>query len=109
MRGKDPSEQRSTSLASDSGLLSVFVGEKAITRNEHTSNVLAFRRASVGGLIAWTLFGLTDWFIVAFVEPGPLWYFLLLRGIGLLILTAAVARLHMNPMPSERTSRLPVS
>lgn len=100
MRGSESSQRPSMSLANESGLISVFVGEKAVTRNEHTSNVLAFRRASVVGLIAWALFGITDWFIVRFVEPGPFWYFLLLRGAGLLMLTGIVARLHLNPMPS---------
>lgn len=104
MSATEPSK-RSLSVAAESGLLGKFAGEAAIARDEHTANVLALRTTAVFGLVAWALFGLTDVFIVNFVEPGRLWLYLMLRGLGLIVISLVAWRLHRAPSPSPRMLR----
>ena len=70
------------------------------TRSERAGDILRLRRAMLIGLVAWPLFGLLDWFVVSFVQSGELWFYLGLRGVGLLLLLAAAIRLFTPPAPS---------
>jgi hypothetical protein len=72
----------------------------SVERDEHVSTVLRLRRACAVGVVAWPAFALVDWFIVSFVHPGRLWFYLLLRAIGLLPLLLAVVILYGRRMPS---------
>jgi serine/threonine protein kinase len=95
-----------TPVLSPNATGSLHLGEGAADRDEHASNVLSLRRASVIGVVAWTLFGLTDWYVVSFVHPGRLWLYLALRAAGLAVLGLAALRMHAEPMPSAGTVRL---
>lgn len=57
------------------------------------SQLRRLRRAAVIAVVVWPFFGLVDWFVVSFVTPGRLWFYLLLRGIGLLVLLVAVLQI----------------
>ena len=81
---------------------SLSAAKRIIGNDEHASRVLRLRRVTTIGMVAWILFGLTDWFIVAFVEPGRLWVYWGLRAIGLVVVALSVVRLHRQPLPSER-------
>jgi len=72
----------------------------ALERDEHVSAVLRLRRACAVGVVAWPAFTLVDWFIVTFVHPGRLWFYLLLRAIGLLPLLIAVVLVYGRRLPS---------
>jgi eukaryotic-like serine/threonine-protein kinase len=78
----------------------------ALERDEHVSAVLRLRRALTVAVVAWPAFALVDWFVVAFVHPGRLWFYLLLRAIGLLPLLAAVGVLYGRRMPGPRVMRV---
>ena len=77
----------------------------ALERDEHVSAVLRLRRACAVGVVAWPAFALVDWFIVTFVHPGRLWFYLLLRAIGLLPLLLAVVIVYGRRMPSAASVR----
>ncbi len=81
------------------------VAETTEGAEEHAANVLNLRRVAKIGLVAWPMFALADWFIVAFIEPGRLWFYLLLRGIGLAVVGVSALRLHAMPIPSPRMVR----
>jgi serine/threonine-protein kinase len=83
----------------------IGLGESAVEQEEHAANVLRMRRLTTIALVAWPAFGLVDWFIVAFVNPGRLWVYMLLRGIGILLLGAAAASIFNRPGPSPRMLR----
>jgi hypothetical protein len=51
------------------------------------------------------LFGLTDWFIVSYVEPGRPWVYVAIRAIGVMLIGAVVLRLHLQPLPSPGAVR----
>ena len=72
-----------------------------VERDEHSGNVLRLRKAALVALVAWPLFALVDWFIVAFVHPGRLWVYALIRGIGLFLLLVAIALIHGRKLPSR--------
>jgi serine/threonine-protein kinase len=72
-------------------------------RAEHAAEVARMRRASVIALFAWPAFGLVDLYIVLWVEPGRLWFYWLLRLVGLLTIVPAVVRLH-QPEPLSRSA-----
>jgi len=77
----------------------------ALERDEHVSAVLRLRRACAVGVVAWPAFALVDWFIVTFVHPGRLWFYLLLRAIGLLPLLLAVVIVYGRRMPGPAAVR----
>ena len=77
----------------------------ALERDEHVSAVLRLRRACAVGVVAWPAFAFVDWFIVSFVHPGRLWFYLLLRAIGLLPLLLAVVIVYARRMPSPAALR----
>ena len=77
----------------------------ALERDEHVSAVLRLRRACAVAVVAWPAFALSDWFIVTFVHPGRLWFYLLLRAIGLLPLLLAVVICYGRRMPSPAALR----
>jgi serine/threonine-protein kinase len=81
------------------------ITESAIAKAEHVANVLRMRKAALVGMVAWPLFGIVDWFVVAFVHTGRLWYYLTLRAVGLLWIALATARIHARPMVSPRLLR----
>ena len=81
------------------------VAERVVDRDEHVDQVFRLRRAAVIGIAAWVAFGLVDWFIVAFVEPGRLWVYWAIRAIGLALLIAASIRVFAKPMPTPRLLR----
>jgi len=81
-------------------------GEPTAGADEHAANVLNLRRVATIGLVAWPLFAFADWFIVAFIQPGRLWFYLVLRAIGLGVVGAAALRLHSTPVPGPRMLRL---
>jgi len=97
MRADSTMQVAAPSASASSGS---WLGDEAVARDEHASNVLGLRRAAIIGLVAWPLFGLTDLFVVEFVQPGRLWLFLLLRAVGLVILGIGALRLHRRPTPS---------
>ncbi|HEU5061256.1 MAG TPA: serine/threonine-protein kinase [Kofleriaceae bacterium] len=77
----------------------------ALERDEHVSAVLRLRRACAVAVVAWPAFALVDWFIVTFVHPGRLWFYLLLRAIGLLPLLLAVVICYGRRIPSPALLR----
>ncbi len=77
----------------------------ALERDEHVSAVLRLRRACAVGVVAWPAFAVVDWFIVTFVHPGRLWFYLLLRAIGLLPLLLAVVICYGRRLPSPAAVR----
>jgi serine/threonine-protein kinase len=77
----------------------------AVERDEHVSLFLRLRRACAVAVVVWPAFALVDWFIVTFVHPGRLWFYLLLRGIGLFPLLIAVIVLYGRRMPGPMTLR----
>jgi len=81
------------------------IAERAIEQAEHVGTVLRMRKASIIGLVVWPLFGLVDWFVVSYVHAGRLWYYLVLRAIGMLWIGLGAARLHTRPLPSPRLLR----
>src|SRR5690606_14622442 len=78
----------------------------ALERDEHVSAVLRLRRACTVAVVAWPTFALVDWFIVTFVHPGRLWFYLLLRALGLLPILLAVFVLYGRRMPGPRLMRV---
>jgi eukaryotic-like serine/threonine-protein kinase len=81
-------------------------GANTVERDEHVHNVLRLRRGAIVGLIAWPLFGLVDWYVVEFVEPGRLWFYLGLRLVGLLLMLGAVLTVYARRMPSPGLLRV---
>lgn len=77
----------------------------ALERDEHVSKVLKLRRACTVGVVTWPLFAFVDWFIVEFVHPGRLWFYLLLRAIGLLVLLLCVVILYRRRTPGPTVVR----
>ncbi|MCA9666840.1 MAG: serine/threonine protein kinase, partial [Myxococcales bacterium] len=77
-------------------------GDAAVEQSEHLTRLLRLKKAATIALVAWPLFGVVDWFIVGFVHPGRLWYYLLLRAVGLVLIGLAAFRLHKKPAPSPR-------
>jgi serine/threonine-protein kinase len=77
----------------------------ALERDEHVSAVLRLRRACAVGVVAWPAFALVDWFIVTFVHPGRLWFYLMLRALGLLPLLVGVIVVYGRRMPSPGVLR----
>src|SRR5690606_31740892 len=77
----------------------------ALERDEHVSAVLRLRRACAVGVVTWPAFAAVDWFIVTFVHPGRLWFYLLLRGLGLFPLLLAVVVLYGRRMPGPAVLR----
>jgi eukaryotic-like serine/threonine-protein kinase len=77
----------------------------ALERDEHVSAVLRLRRACAVGVVAWPAFALVDWFIVTFVHPGRLWFYLMLRALGLLPLLVGVIVVYGRRMPSPAVLR----
>ncbi|HYU15557.1 MAG TPA: serine/threonine-protein kinase, partial [Candidatus Acidoferrum sp.] len=71
----------------------------AVERDEHVSMVLRLRRACAVGVVAWPAFGLVDWFIVTFVQPGRLWLYLALRALGLVPLLLCVVVMYGRRLP----------
>lgn len=77
------------------------------SRNEEHQDLLQrFRRGAAIAVVTWPVFGLVDWFIVNFVEPGRLWFYLSLRAIGLVVLLAAVLLTFGKTEPSIRRLRM---
>jgi eukaryotic-like serine/threonine-protein kinase len=74
----------------------------AVERDEHVAAVLRLRRVCCAAVILWPLFGLLDWFIVEHVHPGRLWFFLLLRAIGLVALGVGVLFMFGPRLPGPR-------
>jgi serine/threonine-protein kinase len=77
----------------------------ALERDEHASMVLRLRRACAVAVVAWPAFGLVDWFVVEFVHPGRLWFYLALRGAGLLPLLVSVVVVFSRRVPSPALVR----
>ncbi len=77
----------------------------ALERDEHVSTVLRLRRAAAVGVVAWPAFAFVDWFLVTFVQPGRLWFYLTLRAIGLAPLLIAVLIVYGKRMPSPAVLR----
>ena len=73
---------------------------------EYQDRLRRLRRAVVIAVLAWPTFGLLDWFIVSFVSPGRLWFYLTLRAIGLLVLLIAVLQIFAQKAPSSRRLRI---
>lgn len=96
----------STSTGAASALASQIDRVRATEREEHMATVSRLRAASRIGLLLWPLFGVLDWITAAYIEPGTLGYFLSLRGVGLVIIFAAVALLFRDPPPGPRSLRL---
>jgi serine/threonine-protein kinase len=77
----------------------------AAERDEHVALVLRLRRACTVAVFAWPLFGALDWFVASQGEPGRLWYFLLLRAIGLVAIGLAVLVFFAPRMPGPGVVR----
>ncbi len=73
---------------------------------EHQDRLSRFRRGTSVALAAWIFFGLVDWFIVSYVSPGRLWFYLTLRAIGLVTLCVAAAQVFGRNKPSLRRLRV---
>ncbi len=72
---------------------------------DHADRLKRTRRAVVVALAAWTAFGLIDWYIVRFLTSGRLWFYLALRGVGLVVLLLCYALLFAQKEPSNRMLR----
>ncbi len=75
----------------------------AIAEQEHMADVLRLRTVMIGALLLWGITAILDWSVVRFVQPGPLAYFLWLRGSAWLIMSAIVVRLYLKPPPTRRS------
>ncbi len=88
----------------------VFQGAEISTGDsrseEHSDRLQRLRRAMVIAVLAWPAFGLLDWFIVSFVAPGRLWFYLALRAIGLVVLLVAVIQIYAKKAPSSLRIRI---
>ncbi|MCP4444114.1 MAG: serine/threonine protein kinase, partial [Myxococcales bacterium] len=73
---------------------------------EHCDQLNRFRRAATIAVVAWPFFGLVDWFIVSFVSPGRLWFYLSLRALGLVALLVTVLQTFGKREPSSRRLRV---
>tara|TARA_R110002096_G_scaffold350395_2_gene543455 strand:- start:26500 stop:28077 length:1578 start_codon:yes stop_codon:yes gene_type:complete len=73
---------------------------------EHQDQLHRVRRALTIAVIAWPFFGLVDWYIVSFVAPGRLSFYLGLRAIGLLALLITVTQTFGSKEPSSRSLRV---
>ena len=72
---------------------------------EHQDQLHRVRRALTIAVIAWPFFGLVDWYIVSFVAPGRLWFYLSLRAIGLLALLVTVTQTFGGKEPTSKALR----
>lgn len=100
------SSQRDVPQDDASSSSSTIFDGTAIDHDEHVSNVFGMRRALTAGLVIWTLFGITDWFIAVLIEGGRLWFLLLLRLIGMLCLSLLLARCCIRSKPTPGVLRL---
>lgn len=73
---------------------------------ENADRLQRLRKAAVIAVLAWPVFGLVDWFIVSYVSPGRLWFYLALRAIGLVILLVAVVQIYAKKAPSSLRLRV---
>jgi tRNA A-37 threonylcarbamoyl transferase component Bud32 len=108
-RKRGAAKVRSADAMSDQRILNTedaLFAEHSPDSEEHTANVLSLRRAAKIGVVAWPLFGIADWLIVTFIQPGRLWLFLLLRVIGLAVILVSTLRLHARTMPSPGALRV---
>lgn len=78
----------------------------SVARDEHVANVLRLRKGGAIAVVSWPLFGVVDWFIASYVHPGRLWFYLLLRAIGLAFLLFGVLRIYASRLPSPSGLRV---
>ncbi|MEM9194719.1 MAG: serine/threonine-protein kinase [Myxococcota bacterium] len=78
---------------------------RTLDQSEHLARVVRMRKVAMFALFAWPLFGLVDWFIVSFVHPGRLWFYLLCRALGLVVLVPAAIRIYLEPAPKPWVTR----
>ena len=95
--GRDLSD-RSGIFAQPSSAASVRHAS-SIDNQEHVADIMRLRMVMSCALVLWLVTGVLDWSVVRFVQPGPLAYFLWLRGGSWLILCAVLARLFVRPAP----------
>jgi serine/threonine-protein kinase len=77
----------------------------ALEREELQAATLRLRTSLAVGLALWLLFGVGDWLIVEYIEPGRLDFFWALRLLGVLVMVATLVRLRFGP-PTLRRLRL---
>jgi serine/threonine-protein kinase len=65
-----------------------------VDAEELMSDLLRLRWLSSLGAVTWATLFLQDWAVVHYVHHGVLWHFLLIRGLGLIVILAVVRRLH---------------
>jgi serine/threonine-protein kinase len=76
-----------------------------VDHQEHIADVLRLRTVITGALLLWGLTAALDWSVVRFVQPGPLSYFLFIRGGAWLVMSVAALRLFVRPPPGPRLLR----
>ncbi len=73
---------------------------------DHEDRLRRTRRVAIIAVVAWTLFAIIDWYIVAFLAPGRLWFYLSLRGIGMVTLLGFTMVVYASKEPSSLTLRV---
>ncbi len=73
-----------------------------LEEEEHASAILRLRKGTAIGFWTWSLFGIADWVVVSFIEPGSLIRYYSLRALGCLVIFAGWVRLRSKPPPSRR-------
>lgn len=75
---------------------------RSFLEHEHAAEVQRLRRLLVLAVVFWPLFGLLDWMVVTFIQPGRLWVYWALRVVGTIPFASLLVRLHKSPPPSPR-------
>lgn len=73
---------------------------------DHEDRLRRTRRVAIIAVAAWTLFAVIDWYIVAFLAPGRLWFYLSLRGIGMVTLLGFTFVVFASKEPSSLLLRV---
>jgi eukaryotic-like serine/threonine-protein kinase len=79
---------------------------EAIGRREHTDAVRRLTVICGVALLVWPAFVITDVLTALWIEPGPLWPFLVLRAVGWVLLAAGYGWLRAAGTVSQRAFRV---
>jgi eukaryotic-like serine/threonine-protein kinase len=83
------------------GSTTALAQRSRIEREEVVADVLRLRWLSLIGLLAWVAFTWQDWMVVHYGHQGRMWFFVLVRALGVIPIAYVALRLR-SPRPLTR-------
>jgi serine/threonine-protein kinase len=107
-----PAPEASTAEASETVTVSSLQGESAsaeqrafANQEEHVAAVIRLRYSLGLGIVLYSVFGVADWIVSAYIEPGVFWRFMAIRAVFLAVSIWPILRLFRRPLPSPALLR----